>query len=337
MSPKALALLLCLALGASAQALKRAALGDLPLASGEVLRECVVGYRTYGTLNAERSNAVLFPTWFGGTSQDLDRYIGPGKLVDTGRWFVIAVDALGNGVSSSPSTSHRQPRMAFPRLAIRDMVDSQRRLLAQELGLTRVHAVVGLSMGGMQAFQWLVSFPEALDVAIPIIGSPKLASYDLFFWRTYCLAITRDADWKGGDYSENPAREIRRGFWSLLGSTPEKVSREVSREQVGPTLDKARDAAAADANDQLRQAEAMMGLDISETFGGDMARAAAAVKARVLVVVGRTDHTVTPGPALAFAKLLKTEPLVLENDCGHGAPGCEAERVKAAVAQALGR
>ena len=160
--------------------LRRQKAGDAT-AGPALARACLPAVRSLafaGTLDAARSNAVLFPTWFGGTSQDLERYIGPGKLVDTDRWFVIAVDALGNGVSSSPSTSRRQPRMAFPRLAIRDMVDSQRRLLAQELGLTRVHAVVGLSMGGMQAFQWLVSFPEALDVAIPIIGSPKLASYD---------------------------------------------------------------------------------------------------------------------------------------------------------------
>ena len=114
------------------------------------------------------------------------------------------------------------------------------------------------------------------------------------------------------------------------------MSREVSREQVGETFDKARAAAAADANDQIRQAEAMLGLDISEAFGGSMAKASAAVKARVLVVVGRTDHTVTPGPALDFARLLNAEALVLENDCGHGAPGCESDRVRQAVTKALG-
>jgi homoserine O-acetyltransferase len=329
-------LVLLAAVAGFAQELKVASLGDFKLTSGEVLRDCKVGYRTFGKLNPARTNAILFPTWFGGTSQDLERHIGPGRLVDPARWFVIAADALGNGVSSSPSNSPTRPRMAFPRLSIRDMVASQYALLTRELGLARVHAVVGLSMGGMQAFQWLVSYPDFMDVAIPIIGSPKLASYDLFFWRTYCLAITRDADWNQGNYVENPAREIRRGFWSLLGSTPEKVSREVSREQVGETFDKARAAAAADANDQIRQAEAMLGLDISEAFGGSMAKASAAVKARVLVVVGRTDHTVTPGPALDFARLLNAEALVLENDCGHGAPGCESDRVRQAVTKALG-
>jgi hypothetical protein len=97
-----------------AQELRFAELGDFRLVSGEVIHDCRLGYRTFGKLNAEKSNAVLFPTWFTGTTENLVGLIGPGKLVDPDEYFVILADALGNGVSSSPSNSKQQPRMRFP-------------------------------------------------------------------------------------------------------------------------------------------------------------------------------------------------------------------------------
>jgi homoserine O-acetyltransferase len=101
---------------------RMASLGDLKLESGEAIRDCRIGYRTYGQLDASQSNAILFPTWFGGTTEQLAGNFGSGKTVDTGRYFVIAVDAIGNGVSSSPSNTQAQPPMKFPRFSIRDMV-----------------------------------------------------------------------------------------------------------------------------------------------------------------------------------------------------------------------
>jgi homoserine O-acetyltransferase len=105
-----------------AQELKFAELGDFRLVNGEVIHDCRLGYRTFGKLNAEKSKAVLFPTWFTGTTENLLGLIGPGKLVDPDKYFVILAEALGNGVSSSPSNSKQQPRMRFPALAIRDVL-----------------------------------------------------------------------------------------------------------------------------------------------------------------------------------------------------------------------
>ena len=89
--------------------------GGFALESGEVVRDCRIGYRAFGRLNADKSNAILFPTWFTGTSQQLADSIGPGKLADPARWYVLAVDALGNGVSSAPSNSRAPAAHAFPR------------------------------------------------------------------------------------------------------------------------------------------------------------------------------------------------------------------------------
>ncbi len=157
--------------------------GDFRLQSGETIADLVVGYRTAGRLDASRSNAVLVAPWLQGTSVELARQIGPDKLVDTSTNFVILVDALGNGVSSSPSTSTRQPGASFPRFTIGDIVETQRLLVTQTLQLTRLRAVVGISMGGMQVFEWAVAHPDMIDVAVPIVGSPKSQPDDLERWK----------------------------------------------------------------------------------------------------------------------------------------------------------
>jgi len=127
-----------------------AELGDLKLQGGTVIQDFRLGYRTLGKLNAQKSNAILWPTWLGGKSQDLLEFLGPGKVVDTSSYFVVLVDAIGNGVSTSPSNSKHQPVMQFPSFTIRDMVEAEHRLLTEVLHISRLHAVMGISMGGMQ-------------------------------------------------------------------------------------------------------------------------------------------------------------------------------------------
>jgi len=162
------------------------ALAGSPQQMTETLPNCEVGYRTAGTLNADKSNVIIFLTWFTGTSGDLLKYelIGPGKLTDTDRYFVIAIDALGNGVPSSPSTSIRQPGTQFPDISIDGMVKLQYILLTNHLGINHVLAVTGISMGGMQTFQWIGQHPKFMEKAVPIEGSPRMTSYDLLQWQT---------------------------------------------------------------------------------------------------------------------------------------------------------
>ncbi len=319
----------------SAQELQFAKLGDFRLESGEVLRDCRIGYRTFGHLNAAASNAILIPTWAGGTTEELKSSIGPQSLLNDSEYFVIAIDAFANGVSSSPSNSAAQPRMKFPKVTMRDMVDSQYQVVTGTLGIKHLKAVVGISMGGMQTFQWMVAYPAFMDKAIPIVGSPRLAPYDLLLWQAQIDAIEGNPEWNHGEYTENPSRDVEFEFGELLLNTPQQYNRTHTRQQTLESLAKAKDAKTTDANDKIRQAEAMMAIDVSGPFGGSMQRAAAAVKAKVFVIVATYDHVVTPQPARDFAALLHAPLLELDSDCGHSASACEGAKVDSAVAAFL--
>jgi homoserine O-acetyltransferase/O-succinyltransferase len=313
-------------------------LGDFKLESGEVLRDCRIGYRTFGQLSADKSNAILFPTWAGGTTEQLAGSVGASKLADSTVYYVILVDALSNGVSSSPSNSQSQPHMKFPKITFRDMVATQHELLTKLLHIDHVRAVMGISMGGMQTIQWMVQYPDFMDKAIPIVGSPRVAPYDLLHWQTQIDAIENDPGWHGGDYTRNPAPEAEYEFGALLLGTPERFNQTHSREQVLKEIAHARDSTeGSDANNKIRQAEAMMALDVSAPFGGSMEKAAAAVKAKTLIIVAKRDHTVTPGPATDFARLAHAELLELDDECGHQYGSCEDARVLQVVTEFLGR
>jgi homoserine O-acetyltransferase len=331
-------LLLSIGIGSvNAQEQKFADLGDLKLENGQTIRSLRIGYRTYGTMNADRSNIVVLPMWAGGRTEQLSlRPTDNGKLIDTTKYYVIAIDPLSNGVSSSPSNSKLQPRMNFPTYTMRDVVNAQYVFLTRSMGITHVKCVMGASMGGMQTFQWMVSYPNFMDLAIPIVGSPQLAPYDLLHWQTQIDVIMNDPNWKQGNYERNPAREFEYEIGAIILTTPDEYNRKMTREKVMEEINKAKlETGGFDANDKIRQDQAMMSIDVTEKFGGSWECAAEAVKAKTFVIVSKFDHTVTPGPALKFAGLLKARTLILENDCGHMGPSCESERVNAAVGEFL--
>jgi homoserine O-acetyltransferase len=309
-----------------------ASLGDFKLENGGVIRDCRIGYRTFGRLNRDKSNVVVFPTWFRGTSSQLSGFFGRGRLVDASKYYVVAMDALGDGVSSSPSNSTLQPRMQFPNFTIGDMVKSQHQVLTQVLGITHVKAVVGISMGGMQTFQWMVAFPDFMDMAVPIVGTPRPSPYNMLHLIVENDAITGDPAWNHGDYTEQPAVRLLAEIGALVGSSPDRFNERNTRRSLLSHISRSEKGVRHfDANDHLRQAQAILALDVSAPFGGDMSKAARAVKAKVLVIPSETDHMVTPGPALDFARLIHAQVFELHNNCGHGAPGCEAQKVDAAV------
>lgn len=151
-------------------------IGDLKLESGETIADCRLVWVEHGTRNPEGTNTILALCAIGSTHHRLDFLIGEGLALDPGRFHVVAVDALGNGLSSSPSNSERQPGADFPSITIRDMVESQRVLL-DKLGVTSLHAVVGASMGGMQALQWAASFPERVRRVVAMTAPARTSAW----------------------------------------------------------------------------------------------------------------------------------------------------------------
>ena len=317
-----------------AQEQQFASIGDFKLDSGEVLRDCHIGYRTFGKLDSDKSNVILFPTWAGGTTEQLMSSVSPGNLADSSKYYVILVDALSNGVSSSPSNSTLQPHMHFPKITISDMVRTQHDLLTRILHIDHLKAVMGISMGGMQTFQWMVEYPDFMDDAIPIVGSPRLAAYDLVDWQAQLDAIENDPAWNHGDYTKNPARAAEYEFGALVLGTPSHYNQTHTREQATADLAKARAGnSGSDANNKIRQTEAMMALDVAAPFGDSLEKAAGTVKAKVLVIVDKDDHTVTPGPAMEFAQLLHAQLVVIDDGCGH--QYCDYAGVNKAVGEFL--
>ena len=235
---------------------KYAVFSECRLLSGESIAPCRIGYRTFGTLNADKTNAVLVPTWYTGTSADHAYLVSP-ELIDPDRYFVIIVDALANGVSSSPSNSEPQANGRFPEITITDMVNSQHRLLTEVLDISSLHGVVGLSMGGMQAFEWAVRYPGFSAKTVAAIGSPRLPTFDIASWtsRNRLLALYRECECK-------EALEAMAGF-GMTYLVPTKLEQEIGRSDAVSTITARGQARLESISigqtwDQQRQAEAMI-------------------------------------------------------------------------------
>ena len=319
---------------AAAQEQQFADLGTCALESGAEILQCRIGYRTIGALNDARDNAVLIPTWYGGSSHDwVD--LQADLLGEDHDYFVIVVDALANGVSVSPSNSAAQPGGSFPEITTRDMVRTQYRLATEVLGLARVHAVMGVSMGGMQTFEWAVLYPDFMDRLVPIAGSPKLAGHDVALWEAYKRLLRWSADCQ----CREAAEALTAVRW-LNSTTSDQAGADLSGDSVhahirssSPGMDP------GNALNLIRQADAMMATDVTRSFGGDWQAAARGVRADMLVIVGASDHVVTPGPAIAMAGHMGDAAtlIVFENDCGHDIPDCEMFRSRSLIREFLRR
>lgn len=328
-------LLLALAAGPARAAQPPAApqrfaeLGDFPLQNGGVIRGLRLGYRTLGKLNADKSNAVLWPTWLDGRTGDQLSYVGPGRWVDSSKYFVILVDALGNGVTSSPSNSKAQPLMAFPKFSVRDMVESQYRLVTKVLGIKRLHAVIGTSLGGIQAFEWSLAHPDAMDAVLPMFGTPRMTSYDKLMRTAVLDALQLDPAWNGGRPTGAPLRGLALAaeLGAMSDTTP---AYRVARTPTGDfraflaDVRQGSRGGIGKAADHIRQRQAGLAFDLPAEYGLTLEQAAKRVRAKMLVVVAAQDHAVNPAPALAFAAAGGFPTAVIESDCGHMSVHCVA-------------
>jgi len=201
---------------------------DFRTFGGEVIPQVRVGWEAYGELDEDRSNVILVTHHFSGTSHAAGRYspddaepgywdaiIGPGKAIDTDRFYVISSDTLVNanvhdarvittGPASIDPRTGRPFGLDFPVVTIRDFVEVQARLL-DSLGIERLHAVIGASMGSMQALEWAVAYPERVERMVSVIGAGRMRPWEIAVLESWAWPIRLDPNWNGGDYYDGIA------------------------------------------------------------------------------------------------------------------------------------
>ncbi len=310
-----------------------AELGKCRLESGKIVEHCRIGYRTFGRLNAEGSNAVLMPTWLYGTSAELAPLFGaiasPSRLVDTTRFFGVALDAFGNGVSSSPSNSRTQHGPDFPIVTTKDMVEAEYRVATEVLHLKHVHAIVGLSMGGEQAFLWCVAHPDFFDLAVPVVSTPRLTVYDLQSKRIMLESIRSDPDFQAGHYAKQPALRLANLINVQAVTTPEFRNATTPYDRFESFIAASEAPIAMDANDRVTQLEAIVRHDALR--GRSIEDAAQATRAKFLIIVSAQDHMVTPSEALRWAAAIHAPTYVSQAPCAHLIMSCDAAAVSLRV------
>jgi homoserine O-acetyltransferase len=298
----------------------------LALDGGGTLAPVELGYETYGALNADATNAILIchaltgdqhvasthpitgkPGWWA-------RMVGPGRPIDTDRFCVIATNAIGGCMGSSGPQSlapdGRPYGMRFPVITVSDMARSQA-MLMDHLGIGRLHAVVGGSMGGMQALSWAAHFPERVDAALIIASTAKHSAQNIAFHEVGRQAIMADRNWRGGDYYADgvtPAAGLAVArmaahitYLSETGLT-EKFGRRL-QEREAKTFGFDADFQVEsylrhqgisftdrfDANSYLYITRAIDYFDLAEEFGGRLANAFKESRTRFAIVSFDTD------------------------------------------------
>ncbi len=315
--------------------------GEMALASGAKLGPITLAYETYGTLNPDRSNAILILHALSGDSHAAGRYaendrhpgwwdnsIGPGKAFDTDRYFLICSNVIGGcqgstGPASLNPATGKEYGLSFPMITIQDMVHAQAHLI-DHLGIDRLLAVAGGSMGGMQALQWAVSFPDRVIASIPIATTAKLSPQGIAFNEVGRVAIMADRNYNGGDYYGKPVPREGLALARMIGhitylsddSMHEKFGRKLRGKksfgydftvdfEVESYLRYKGDTFVSrfDANSYLYITKAIDYFDLSLP-GGSLVQAVEKAKAKFLIVSFKSDWLYPPYQSREIVKAL---------------------------------
>jgi homoserine O-acetyltransferase len=315
---------------------------SLTLKSGEVLSQYHLVYETYGELNADKSNAVMICHALSGNHHVAGKYadtdknpgwwdnlIGPGKPLDTNKFLVIGLNNLGGchgssgPLSTNPETD--QPWGAsFPVVTVEDWVNSQARL-ADYLGITELAAVIGGSLGGMQALQWTIAYPERIRHALVIASAPNLTAQNIAFNEVARQAIITDPEFHGGNYYNEgavPRRGLRiaRMLGHITYLSDDAMGAKFGRKLRDGVIKYGFDvefemesylryqgdkfAGEFDANTYLRMTRALDYFDPAFNHGGDLSVALSHVKADFLVVSFTSDWRFSPARSREIVKAL---------------------------------
>jgi homoserine O-acetyltransferase len=276
--------------------------GDITLQSGARIPSARLSWKTHGRLSPQRDNVIVYPTSYGAQHPDLEWLIGPDKILDPDRWFIVIPDMFGNGLSSSPSDTDDYPAL----VTVHDNVQVQRKALSELFGIDRVACVYGWSMGALQAYHWAALFPAAVERIVVNCGVARTAVHNQVFLRSLMATLEAAPQHIGnGRFSAEP-RAAKRAFGRIYAAWA--LSQEFYRERrhladgPAPNLgapdlesflktdweDRFGARPAANLYAQLRTWDAA-DISANELYDGDLGAALRAIKARVLLMPGDTD------------------------------------------------
>ena len=291
-------------------------IGNLELEEGGTLRPCKLAYATFGTLNAAKDNAILVPTWYSGTNKIIEQvYIGQGHALDPDKYFIVVVNQIGNGLSTSPHNTAAPGGMGnFPHVRIGDDVRAQHKLLSEKFALERLALVVGGSMGAQQTYEWAVRYPDMVKRAAAIAGTAKNTEHDFLFAETLVDAITSDPGFNRGFYAS--VEDVREGLlrhakmWAVMGWSTEFFKQSRHRTLGFSSL---KDFivnfmngyfSVMDPNDLLCMAWKWQRGDVSRMCGGNLSEALGRIKAKTFVMPVSHDMFFPPQDCEAEQKMV---------------------------------
>ena len=310
--------------------------GDVVLQSDLTHRGTRLAYQTWGTLNADKSNAIVWMTPFGAHHTDIQGQLGEGRALDPSKYFIVIPNLFGNGLSSSPSNAVAPANGSrWPRFTITDNVRVQRRLMTEVFAVDRLALAGGFSMGGLQAYHWAALFPDAVARLAVVCGAARCSPHNFVFLEGVKAALTADPNFQDGRFVAHPERGLRAmgrvyAGWALSQAFyRDELWRQVGFSSLEDFLVHNWEGGflKRDADNLLSHMWAWQHADISanELYGGDFAKALGAITARAVILPGATDLYFQVEDNRREVALMKNAELkVIESDWGHRAGSAAA-------------
>ena len=274
--------------------------GNVVLQSGLTYRGARLAYKTYGTLNEQRSNAIVYCTSYAAHHTDIEFMIARGAALDPSKYFIIIPNMFGNGLSSSPSnTAPPYDKGRYPNFTTFDNVAVQHKLLSDVFGIETLQLVYGWSMGGMQAYQWAAQYPQMVQRIGVSCGAARCSPHNFVFLEGIKAALTADVNFQDGWFAAKPERGLRAmgrvyAGWALSQAFyRESMWRDIGFSSLEDFLIVSWEGSflRRDANNLLAHMWTWQHADISDNtlYQGDFAKALGAITARALVMPSETD------------------------------------------------
>ena len=290
-------------------------LGPLVLQCGVTLPAAHLAYKTYGTLAPDRGNVILYPTSYGAHHTDIDWLIGPDRVLDPTRFFIVIPNQLGNGLSTSPSNLPEPFGLGRnPIFSHWDNVHAQERLLRDRFGITRVRLVYGWSMGGQQALHWGAIFPDCLQSLCAVCTSARTSPHNKVFLEGIRATLTADGSYRDAHFTERPVRALRAfgrvyAGWAMSQAFyRERLWSKIGFASLEDYLVRAWEGNFLRRNpeDLLSMIETWYRSDISDNpiYNGDLTKALAAITARAIIMPSTTDLYFTAADSEAETRLM---------------------------------